>query len=132
MTLSQSLSPPQVAHIFPLLLKYVLVSTMSHQANCIVIPFRLKLFVPIVHAERFVFQMRLQHDAVWMSLVFNAAPYHLLGLVCFSPFSIYTLFSLQQTVFHHNLIHMSRNRHNEHNNLTWLQHSGPAGSSFRR
>lgn len=34
MTLKQSLRPPQVAQVFPLLLRNVHVSTVSHHANC--------------------------------------------------------------------------------------------------
>lgn len=51
MTLRQSLSPVQVAHVFPLLLRYVHVSTMSHHANCILIPLRLEWFLHILDAK---------------------------------------------------------------------------------
>lgn len=78
MTLSQSLSPPQVAQLFPLLLRFVHVSTMSHHANCILIPFRLEWFRRILDAERFLFFCMMQY--AWECCDVNAA---CMILLCF-------------------------------------------------
>lgn len=119
MTLSQSLSPPQVAQIFPLLLKYVHVSTMSHHANCIIIPLRLEWFLHILDTDRYVWSM-MQHG--WLSF------YLPVYCICFCIFLILHSYTPLTT----STRYTSSAEHwlHEHDMLTWLQHFAPADCSF--
>lgn len=93
MTLSQSLSSLQVAQVFPLFFRYVHVSTVSHHANRILIPFQLEWFTHSRKRKISFFHNLFGACGIWLRLWFL---WPLFYVFVFTSFSILTSFSLQQ------------------------------------